>query len=203
MLLHTVFQYVESSKCVLPESLSNIEALRRQAFILNTYPCRRMSTQHHVCLRQVGRSGKGGSRLDHQGWLHKEALRKAWAGLVRFGHVDRKKRGYEQKSESGEHKWNSQRTTKKLYSRNQEVGFFLTWKSLIFVSPSSKTWFPRSQVCALRPSITFSSHMVSSRSPPPLPTHFPSVQEASGKHGWRQALLICFLQGLWSLRNFS
>lgn len=106
-----------------------------------------MSNQHHVCLWQVSRSGKGGFQLDHQGWLHEEAFRKTRAGLVRLGRVDREKRGYEQNSESGEHKWNSERITKKLYSRNQELGFFLTWKSLIFVSSSSKTWFPRSQIC--------------------------------------------------------
>lgn len=64
-----------------------------------------------------------------------------------------------------------------------------------FPAPHSSNYHTSSDRSAVpRPSVTFSSHEVSSHSPPSLPTHLPCGQEAPCKHGWCQALLTRLLR---------
>lgn len=93
--------------------------------------------------------------------------------------------------------------TKKLYSRNQEMGFFLTWKSLIFVSPSSKTWFPRSQICCPK-----AIHHL--QQPPGFfslssftPYTFSIWTGGLGQAWLAPGIAHMLPSGLWSLRNVS
>lgn len=56
-------------------------------------------------------------------------------------------------------------------------GFFLTWKSLIFMSPSSKTWSQRSQSCYPKAISHFQQPKASSHAPTSLLYIFPSGQK--------------------------